>query len=196
MANHSGYRALTALYPRDFRDRYRDDLVQHHADLVRSGGATKAWTRTGLDLLITVPRYRLETIMKPEHSTTVLSITIGLLAVGGVASLLTGIYPGVLLLVVAIVLAITQRSTLATAIQTPNNDQRRHRLIAAVTLTVVSIVTIVIGMADVSNDENWGLKVILYNVLFFATAIGAIATLILGLLTPKDPQKPAFERAA
>lgn len=195
MADHRAYRVLTLLYPKDFRQRYRDDLVQHHADLLRNAGTARAWTCTSLDLLITVPRYRLEAIMNPKHSTMVLSTVIGLLAVAGVASFLTGLGPGVLLLVLAVVLAITQRSTLARAIQTPDSDLRRRRLMAAAALAVLSTVTIVVAIADVRNDYSWGLKVILYNVVFFAAAIGAIVTLIVGLLTPKNPPNPAFDGA-
>lgn len=191
MAAHRAYRALTHLYPKDFRQRYRDDLVQHHADLRCSGGAVRAWTCTGLDLLITVPRYRLEAIMNPKHSNIVLSTVIGLMAVAGVASFLTGLGPGILLLPIAIVLAVTQRSQIARAIRTPNSDRRRHLLRVAASLAVVSAITLAVAMADVPNDYSWGLKVILYNIVFFSAAIGAIATLVIGLLTPKSPSNPA-----
>lgn len=38
MNSHSVYRALTVLYSRKFCDRYRDDLIQHHADLAGRRG--------------------------------------------------------------------------------------------------------------------------------------------------------------
>ena len=53
------YRGLTLLYPREFRHRYRDDLIQHHADLTRDRGRAAAWSRSGLDLIVTIPRYAL-----------------------------------------------------------------------------------------------------------------------------------------
>jgi hypothetical protein len=79
VADERIYRALTLLYPQDFRDHYRDDLTQAHADLVHQRGRSRGWCRSGLDLLITVPRYRLETIMNPRHSDTAILLVIGAL---------------------------------------------------------------------------------------------------------------------
>ncbi len=69
MHPHPTYRALTRLYPREFRDRYREDRIQHHSDLAHSGGPVAAWSRSGLDLIITIPRYHLERIMDQRHVT-------------------------------------------------------------------------------------------------------------------------------
>ena len=52
---HAAYRALIRLYPREFHDRYRDDLVQSFSDLVDSRGTGAACARTAIDLAITVP---------------------------------------------------------------------------------------------------------------------------------------------
>jgi hypothetical protein len=65
------YRSLLVLYPRDFRDRYSDDLVQTLTDLSAELGPGRTWRRVMLDLVVTVPRYRMETLMKEEHSSTV-----------------------------------------------------------------------------------------------------------------------------
>ncbi len=102
--------------------------MQHFADLVTDRGARAAWTRTGVDLIVTIPRYRLENIMTEQHSATILHLAITLLAAGGVLSLLTGLGPGLALLLAAVVLAVSQRSTLAHAIRTPDTNRRRRRL--------------------------------------------------------------------
>jgi hypothetical protein len=39
----SVYRYLVRLYPRRFRARYGDDLVQHFADLIQDRGWRAAW---------------------------------------------------------------------------------------------------------------------------------------------------------
>jgi hypothetical protein len=52
---HLLYRSLVRLYPRSFRGDYGDDLVAHFAELVADRGARAAWTRTGVDLIVTVP---------------------------------------------------------------------------------------------------------------------------------------------
>jgi hypothetical protein len=88
MNGYPVYRALTLLYPREFRRRYRDDLIQHHADLSRERGRAAAWPRTGLDLVITIPRYRLETAMNPRHTTTALNAVVAVLAIVGLLATL------------------------------------------------------------------------------------------------------------
>ena len=183
MHDHRLYRALTRLYPNDFRDHYRDDLVQHHADLIGERGIAAAWARTGLDLLVTVPRYRLETTMNNRHSATTLNVVIGLVAAAGVASFVVGLYPGVALVIVAAIIAITQRSALARAIDTPRGDhRRRNRLITAAVLAAVFGAMV----ADALRTEDWGNKAIVYNLVGFPALIGAVAFLIAGLFTPTD----------
>lgn len=61
------YRLLLVLYPRDFRDRYADDLVQALADLSGDLSARRVWQRVALDVAVTAPRYRMETLMNERH---------------------------------------------------------------------------------------------------------------------------------
>ena len=190
MDQRSAYSALTLLYPKDFRERYRDDLLQYHTELVNDRGAGAAWARTALDLLVTVPRYRLETIMNPKHSTTALNIAIGVLAVAGVASVLVGIYPGIALLGIAAVIAFTQRSTLAQAIRTPDSDLRRRRLTIAAVLAGFTIAIYIGGMADLANEDNWGRKAMVYILTDTAIAVVAVVYFVMGLLTPKTSHTP------
>ena len=67
------------------------------------------------DLLLTVPRYRLETVMSDRLSATTLNVIITLLVAGGLISFMMGVGPGILLVGVAVVLAVAQRTTLARA---------------------------------------------------------------------------------
>lgn len=182
------YRALIRLYPSDFRDRYRDDLVQNFSDLVDDRGARAAWARTAVDLAVTVPRYRLEAIMTERNSATTLSVAITLLAAAGLLSVPIGFYPGIVLLPVAAALAVAQRSTLARAIRNPDSNRRRRRLTIAGALAASCVVATTIFVLDVRGEEHWGGKVVVYNLIFFVTLIGAIAYLIVGLLTPKVDQ--------
>jgi hypothetical protein len=188
---------MVHLYPRQFRDHYRDDLVQHFADLVTDRGARAAWTRTGVDLLVTVPRYRLESIMTEQHSATTLNVAITLLATGGVLSVLTGVFPGLVLLPAALVLAVTQRSTLARAIRTPDSNRRRHRLRVAAVLTLVFLASIVSYALDLSDDHISGASLLIHNAVGVPAMVGAIVVLITGLLTPRTPHNhPATPVAA
>lgn len=84
------YKNLLRLYPRDFRDHYGDDLLQIHTDLSAELGPRRAWRRVTLDLIVTVPRYRMETLMKERHTSTVLTAAIVVMACVGIASPFAG----------------------------------------------------------------------------------------------------------
>jgi hypothetical protein len=116
------YRSLLLLYPRDFRDRYTDDLVQTLTDLSGELGPRRAWRRVTLDLVVTVPRYRLETFMSDQRTPTVLTVAIVVMAVAGITSVFVGLFPGVVLVPLAGVVAITQRSKLARSIDDVSLD--------------------------------------------------------------------------
>lgn len=187
---HLLYRSLLRLYPRGFRDHYGDDLLQHFADLVTDRGARAAWTRTGVDLIVTVPRYRLESIMTEQHSATGLNVAVTLLAAGGVLSVLTGIYAGLVLLVAALALAVAQRSTLARAIRTPDSNRRRRRLGIAAVLGLVFVVSLVSYGRALSDDDISGASLLIHNAIGIPAMVGAIAFLIAGLLTPRTHDTP------
>lgn len=185
---HPVYRALTCLYPRDFRNRYRDDLVQIHADLTREHGPARAWARTTLDLFVTVPRYRMEPIMKESLSPTVLTVAIAAMAVAGIASVfVTDGYAGAVLLTpLAIVLAVTQRSKLARSIDAVNGSRmRRKRLTTAAVLTVSLPVIFFAG--PLILGDHWGIDAIALFGLWFVLLIAAVVYFIAGITTPRTP---------
>jgi hypothetical protein len=95
--------------------------VQQFTDLVRDRGVRAAWARTCVDLIVTVPRYRLERVMNEQHSLITVNIGITLLALGGVVGWVTDLYPGMVLFVAAVALGVAQRSTLSQAIRTPDS---------------------------------------------------------------------------
>lgn len=185
---HGGYRALVRLYPRAFRDRYGEDLVQHFADLVADRGFGAAWRRTAVDLVVTVPRYRLETIVSPDHSSKAVAVLITLLAAAGLASLLVGLYPGLVLLVVAGGLAVAQRSSLARAIRTLDHDLRRRRFVTAAVSGVVFVASYVIYLLVIG--DHWTLRETVLTVIGTTAIVVAIGSLIAGLLTPRAGRRP------
>jgi hypothetical protein len=182
------YRGLTLLYPRTFRHRYRDDLIQHHADLTRERGRAAAWSRSGLDLIVTIPRYHLETAMNPHHTTNALNVIVAALGIAGLMAIVAvDSYIGVALLAVAAVIAISQRSQLARAIRVHDSDRRRHRLKMAGIFAVIAVADVAIGLADLADDESWGLKAVIYGAISYIAAGATICYLIAGLLTRKSP---------
>jgi hypothetical protein len=183
---HPIYHTLVRLYPKAFRDAYGDDLVQHFDDLVADRGIGAAWGRTALDLAVTVPRYRLETIMNDRHSATTISVAVGLVAAAGVASILVGLYPGALLVVVAAALAIAQRSAIARAMRAPDSHRRRRRLRTAAVLGVVFVSSFVAYLMLIG--DTWSTRETVLAIIGNAAMIGAVGFLAAGLLTPKAPQ--------
>ena len=181
------YRALTRLYPSDFRDHYRDDLVQHHADLIGERGNAAAWTRTGLDLLVTVPRYRMETIMNEERSAAALTWAIIAMSCAGFISLFIGVPPGVLLLPLAAVVALTQRSRLARSMDVADGGRLRHKRLRIAAVLMVSLPVIYLISLPILGDE-WGTDAVVAFGLWTAVLIVAVYFLITGLLTPQAPQ--------
>jgi hypothetical protein len=65
------YRCLIRLYPRQFREEYGTDLVLLLTDQLRDDPAWRAYTRSAVDLAITVPARHLEAHMKRPPSTVV-----------------------------------------------------------------------------------------------------------------------------
>lgn len=194
MTAPSLYRSLLRLYPREFRTDYGDDLVQHFSDLVTDRGTRAAWTRTTTDLIITIPRYRLESIMSEKATTTSLYLTIGILTLGGVASLLIGFYPGLLLLIAAVAVAFAQRSALARAIRTPDSDRRRRRLVTAGILAAIFALSILSYMRDLDDESISSLSLMLHNAIGVPAMFGAIGFLVAGLATPRTPKQPPATR--
>jgi hypothetical protein len=183
---HRVYGALICFYPRDFRNRYRDDLVQIHADLTSELGPARAWGRTTLDLILTVPRYRMETLMKEERSAKTLTGLIVLLGAVGIISVPLGIPLGILLLPLAIGLGIAQRSKLARAMDFTNgSDMRRRRLRVAAVLMASLPVIYLVSLPILG--ESWGLDAIIAFSLWFIVLIVAVCYFIAGVSTPRSP---------
>lgn len=187
MADRGVYRALLLLYPKPFRDRYRDDLAQAHDDLIADLGPTRAWCRSGLDLLVTVPRYRLEAIVSTRHSDSTPNVITGTLLVIAAAATLNGGAPlGVMALAVFAVIALTQRSRLARSLRVQRGNQRRRRLLTSAALAGVCVTTLVAFVIDVGGDESWGARAFIYVNIFNVALAAAIVYLVAGLLTHRS----------
>jgi hypothetical protein len=82
---------------------------------------------------------------------------------------------------------VTQRSTLARAIRTPDSNRRRHRLRVAAVLALVFVASIVSYALDLSDNHISGASLLIHNAIGVPAMVGAIVFLIAGLLTPKAP---------
>jgi hypothetical protein len=177
---------VVRLYPARFRRHYGDDLAQVFSDMVERDGPARAWGRTIIDVLVTLPRYRLEAVMNPWQSSLALFLTIAGLITIGVVSILIGLYPGALLLLAGVILGVAQRSQLARSMRAPDARRRRHLLVTAAVLSATCAVGATAMYFDLRDDEHWpGGKLALYNVFFFATVFGALGCLAAGIRSPR-----------
>lgn len=193
MAGHADvYRSLVRFYPKAFRHEYADDLVQNFTDLLARHGPSRTWQRTAVDLVVTVPRYRLETLMNPRHTNTTLYITTVVLALAAVLAITTDLFAGgFVLLVGAVVLAVASASRLARSTR-PADPQRRRLLRTSAGLAVTCVVSTTVFWIELSRSEDWhGGKLMAYNAVFFGTSIGALVCLVAGLRTPRTSRQPA-----
>ncbi len=182
----AAYRALLRLYPKDFREEFGPDLLALHEDLAADRGLAFARRRTALDLIVTVPRYRLEQLMSEQHSTTALYLVIFGLAALGALAFVTGLGPPALLfLVAAVVVAVSQRSALAQAIRTPDTDVRHRRLRAAAICAAVFVACYGIWSWDIQDDLD--VAGVVASLLGTTAMIAAVVLLLAGLLTPRTP---------
>ena len=173
------------LYPRDFRDRYSDDLVQTLTDLSAELGPRKAWRRVTLDLVVTVPNYRMETIMKEEHRSMALIVATTVMACAGIISPMIGLPLGLLLVPLAAVVAITQRGRLARSMDAVDASRlRRKRLrIAAILAGLLPVIYLV--SLPILGDE-WGTDATVAFGLWTAVLIAAVSYFVSGITTPKS----------
>ncbi len=183
---HPVYPFLVRRYPTEFRHEYGEDLVALYGDLVADRGARAARASTALDLAITIPRYHLERLMTEQHTNTVLRVVIDLFAAGGVASFMTGVGPpGVILLALALVLAVTQRSALSRALRTPDSNLRRRRLLTAAALGGVFGLTYTIFTLTVG--DSWTITDTLLALVGTLAMVACPLFLLAGLLVPRTP---------
>lgn len=179
------YRSLLVLYPRDFRDRYSDDLMQTLTDLSAELGPRRAWRRVTLDLVVTVPRYRMETLMNEERSSTVLTVAIIGMASAGIISPFIGLYPGVLLVPLAAVLAITQRGKLARSMDAVDASQFRRKRLRTAAVLAASLPVIFLVSLPILGDD-WGTDAKVAFGLWTAVLIAAVSYFVSGITIPKS----------
>ena len=180
------YRSLLVLYPRDFRDRYSDDLVQTLTDLSAELGPRKAWRRVTLDLIVTVPNYRMETIMKEEHRSMALIVATTVMACAGIISPMIGLPLGLLLVPLAAVVAITQRGRLARSMDAVDASRLRRKRLRIAAVLAVSLPVIYLVSLPILGDE-WGADAIVAFGLWTAVLIAAVSYFVSGITTPKSP---------
>jgi len=169
------------LYPQSIRLEYGADMEAFVADLIADRGIGAATVRIALDTFVTLPRCHLEAVMRPTRTGFVTTLAATTIAGAGVALLATGFIPSLFVIVAGAVVAVSQRSTLATALNTRSAVPARRRFLAAGIAVVVAAATLVIGLADLGDEPTWPAnRLLAYNFVFFAALATAITLAILG----------------
>lgn len=185
MAASRIYRGALRCYPASFRRRYGDDLVAAFEDLCADRGIRVAWQRTILDLIVTVPTYRLESIMSEHRATFTLTAATVTLALAGFATLAVGAWPvSVGLIAVALVIVVSQRSALARSLHPEGpNRRRRHLLAGAVAAIAVFACLAAAYLFDIGDEHVGNGALVVYNVVGLLSLLSAVVLTVVGLRT-------------
>ena len=185
------YRGLIALYPAELRREHGEDMELVFDELIADRGVLVATTRTTIDLIVTVPRYRLEAVMTKAHATRTLNVAIaGLLALGafGATALGTdglGMWICAGMILAGLALAIANRGRLARSIRTANPSQRSHRLrLAALNAGIFAASVVAYGIV-IWDEEASTAGLLIPSLLGTIALVGAVGFLLAGLLTPR-----------
>ena len=191
-----GYQLLIPLYPAAFRREFGGDMLLLVDSLVADRGILAATSRTSLDLIVTVPRYRLETAISDSRATQVLTATIAGLLVLGFISPMAGLpwWPSPLLILAGLGLTVANRTRLAHAIRTPDSSRRSRRLRLSA-LSAAVFAAAVVGYGVVIWDETAStLGLLLPSFLGTAALVCSAWFLVAGLLTPRSANIPVAGR--
>jgi hypothetical protein len=185
------YGTLVRLYPRQFRHDFADDMVLAFGELVEHNGRAATWRRVLVDLVVTVPTYRLETVMAPQRSTSALTALAVTLALCAVATFAAGVWPvAAILLLVAVVIGVTERSHLARSLRPRSRSHRRRLLARSAVLGLIAGAVLVIGLVDLGDESHWPAgRLLLYNTLFLGAVVAALTHLVVGFRHPDDMSK-------
>lgn len=162
------YRCLTALYPKSFRNEYRDDLVATFAEQLRDEGAGRAWLSTLRDLTVTVPSQHLEAHMNRPSPQTVAVIATSVTVAALIAAIISGTGPvvGVFLLiaVASLVIATLAWKAARPAASNGANVANRWRPILAVGVALLAAVIVTINVPPYNNKDlpepGWALMMV------------------------------------
>jgi hypothetical protein len=190
------YQLLTLLYPVEFRREHRNDMIFVFDELVADRGLLAATGRTSIDLIVTVPRYRLEAVMTESQTTRVITTAIaGLLSLGVASVAMLGlVWVGAVLILGGVGLALANRSRLARAIRTtPERSLRTHRLRLAALSAGVFVVCLVAHLAVIWDEEPTTARDGIPSLLGMAAFCVAVSFLVAGLLTPRAIAMPSSE---
>jgi hypothetical protein len=100
--------------------------------------------------------------------------------------LFVGLYPGVLLVPLAVIVAVTQRSKLARSMDVTDRDRLRRKRLKASAVLAASLPVIYLVSLPILGDD-WGTDAVVAFGVWFAVLIAAACYFVAGISTPKAP---------
>lgn len=172
------YRGLLRVYPRKFRDEYRDDMALLFAEQLRDESAGRVWTRGVIDLAITIPARHLEAHMNRPPNPAVPFVFAALAVTGVSVAVLVGSSFGLagFALAVGVVAAVltvaSWRTTRAVTAARPASAHWWQVLLGGVGVLASTIVVL-----NITGEvpEGWWLPMML-------TLLASIMTTVTGLI--------------
>lgn len=170
------YRALVLLYPRSFRDEYRDLMVQVFQDDLHECGSGRVWRRTIGDLLVSIPVQLVEAVMPKPSKTRNAQISLAASILAVLAVIAAGRYVvilGPITLAIAASALIYWRSTLPYRDAVTGASASWWRVILAGAFLLASIG----GASRFGPNMDWfpwHLAVLLFLGAWFAMITGAL----------------------
>lgn len=181
------YRILVNLYPASFRREYGQDMVALFEDLIADRGAAAATIRTGVDLVVTVPRYHLEAVMTTPHATAAHTATLAALPILGVSAIMIGLpwWVGTTLILAGAALLLANRGRLARSIRTPDTSRRTHRLRLAAAGAAIFTACVLGYLVVISGEDASTLGLLGTALPGMAALVATVGYLLAGLATPR-----------
>lgn len=174
------YRALLRLYPRRFRDEYGADMALLFADQLRDEPAARVWTRSVIDLALTIPTQHLEAHMNRAPS-ALLPVLFTAIGIGGVGiAAVGGSSPGMLAVglssaVVALVLAAVAWRNLR-PVGTDDVSAHWWKLVSGGAVMLAAFAGVTTFTGELPEGLWWPMIIILFS------ALGLIGTgVVLGI---------------
>lgn len=181
------YRALLILYPVKFRREFQADLLLIFDDLIADRGVVAATTRTSVDLVVTVPRYRLEAVMNTSTADRTLGVGVVALPTLGLCAVLLGTpWLGAAFFAAGLILALAGGGRLARSIRTAPPSQRTRRLRGSAACLAVFVAATVGWLIVVGDEEASTLGLLGTSMTAMVALGGTAALLVAGLLTPRS----------